>query len=1057
MSGSSPDPAPLVLLLDGPPGEAEAWLAAQGFEEPGAARRALQAVFRQANHPATALPFLDRLLARLPACPDPDRALIHTSRWVAQLASSRDTLATLVGHPRLLDDLLLLFGTSDYLADILVREPTAYALLLDDHRPTTNDQRPTTARAMLATRLSSAVDLFTRSASRLDALRRFKRREFLQIAWRDLTGRDDFEAVVRAISDLADAIIAKALAVCRDELTARTGVAPLPFAVIGMGKLGARELNYSSDVDLIFLSDVPPGDERAMRSSTRLAEELVAALSQPTGEGHLYRVDMRLRPEGRYGALVRTPASYREYYDRWMETWERQALIKARFIAGDAEMGVQFEAMIEPRVYRRVHSTAIFEDVRDVKRLIERRVSEAGQAASNVKEGRGTIRDIEFAVQLLQLLFGGEHSELRARDSLTAMSRLKAAGLLTADEARALSDHYAFFRTVEHRLQLMDDLPVRLLPESPGEQRKLARRLGYPPVTADRFMTEYANRADEVRRITGGLMRRLGHSSEENGSPLRALVLALGEEQASDEALVAARDALALELDRLGFLEAGTAVETVGRLVSGGPRLSLPVATRRVVAELAETLLPQAGASPDPEGALRIVEDLARRKGTYQTFYRTLQEQPEMRAALCAVAGSSPWIAEEITRRPELLDVMTDPEFLAEPHSLEELLAEARRRRDLVRGKSDRRNALRRFRKRELLRIAARDLSLGVPPVETTAELARLADACVHVGLELAAGTLFPEQNLVPAGFAVIGLGRLGGEEMHYSSDLDLLYLYDERPDANGISYQEAESLATELSGVLQDLTEEGRLYEIDLRLRPEGKSALLVVHLDAARKYYGPGGRSQTWEKQSLIKTRFIAGDSALVEEFLAVVEPEVFPLEPPPERDAEVRAMKRRIERERVRDAERDRHLKLGPGGLSDIEFLVQLLQLRHGGRSPELRVRNTTAALAALGERQLLPPEEAATLAGNYAFLTCVRQRLYLRSTGVASDLFPTDPLELRRLARTMELPDGERLQQEYTRRTEETRRLFLTHFQTPKPAETGRTEKGPDRVVEAKGEK
>jgi glutamate-ammonia-ligase adenylyltransferase len=551
------------------------------------------------------------------------------------------------------------------------------------------------------------------------------------------------------------------------------------------------------------------------------------------------------------------------------------------------------------------------------------------------------------------------------------------------------------------------------------------------------------------------------------GAPLlRALVLELADGSAGREEDEAG---LTRELERLGFLEPAAAAAIVARLARGGPHVSLPMATRRVFAELAETLLPRAGASPDPEGALRALEGLARRMGTYQTFYRTLLDQPDMVEALCVVAGASPWVAEEITRRPELMDAFTDPEFVRQPRSVEALLDEARRRRDAARGGNARRNALRRFKKRELLRIAARDLLLQTAPREITEELAHLADVCLCVGLEIAQETLFPERAAPLGSFAVIGLGRLGGEELHYSSDLDLLYLYDplretgyrrqsrgrrqgsrvpaarrtnvRQPEGAVPSLQHShyEALATELSSVMQEVMEEGRLYEIDLRLRPEGKSGLMLVHLDGARQYYGPGGRSQTWEKQSLIKARFVAGDAGLAEEFLALVQPEVYPADPPPERGAEVRAMKRRIETERLGTTEAGaraergrRHVKLGPGGLSDVEFLVQYLQLRHGGRHPELRVRNTGAALAALAAEAILPAADADTLADHYAFLTRLRQRLYLRSAGVATDVLPTDPLEQRRLARTMDLPDGDALQAEYGRRAAEVRALFTQYL-------------------------
>src|SRR5207249_4780896 len=293
---------------------------------------------------------------------------------------------------------------------------------------------------------------------------------------------------------------------------------------IAMGKLGGRELNYSSDVDLLFLYDSPtPDDPAHLRYATKLAEALFAALSATTAEGTLFRVDMRLRPEGRFGALVRSLASYREYYDRWMEPWERQALIKARPVAGDPELGRRFAALAEERAYPSLHAATLFEDVRDMRAAIERRVERRYQSETNVKEGRGTIREIEFTVQLLQLLFGARRPELRTGNTPKALAALEGAGLLTAEERARFDEHYRFFRTVEHRLQLMDDLPVRLLPDSPEEQRKLARRMGFPPQEADGFLHHYRARADEVQHLSHGILDRLTVGGVAAAEPLRLM------------------------------------------------------------------------------------------------------------------------------------------------------------------------------------------------------------------------------------------------------------------------------------------------------------------------------------------------------------------------------------------------------------------------------------------------------------------------------------------------------------------------------------------------------
>jgi glutamate-ammonia-ligase adenylyltransferase len=484
-------------------------------------------------------------------------------------------------------------------------------------------------------------------------------------------------------------------------------------------------------------------------------------------------------------------------------------------------------------------------------------------------------------------------------------------------------------------------------------------------------------------------------------------------------------------------------------LATGGARHSLPVSTQRIFGDLAEPLVSAAAASPDPEAALDAIEAMAHRAGAHRALYQTLVEAPEMVTALCRITGTSPGATEILLRHPEWRELLSDPEFLAAPRTLEALLAEASGRVASARSPAQRRSALCRFQKRERLRILARDLLLDVDGEILTEELALLAEACLRVtlaevgqavSLALSADrqavslALSADRQAVslphPSGFAIIGLGRLGGSELHYASDLDLLYLFDPAMHPDRPSHRAYEELAAELTRSVRAITEEGTLYEVDLRLRPEGKQGFVAAHIDAYRQYHET--RAQTWEKQSLIKARCVAGDARVAAEFLEWVAPLVYPETPPPGRDDEVRAMKRRIETERVGPDGRARHLKLGPGGLSDVEFLVQLLQLRHGGREPDLRRPNTLAALQALADAGHLPPAEHATLRDGYRFLTRLRQRLTLVSPEPAPDALPTDPAALRRLARSIEFSDGETLLSRHAEVTTGIREVFVRRF-------------------------
>jgi [glutamine synthetase] adenylyltransferase / [glutamine synthetase]-adenylyl-L-tyrosine phosphorylase len=688
----------------------------------------------------------------LSRCPDPEMALANLARWTGMLTSASATFATLEEDPRLTEDLLRVFSSSQYLSDILIREPTAYTLLLEPDAAWEGEDLPA--------RLAALVAPYRRPESRLEALRRVRRREFFRIGWREICGRASFQAIVTRISDLAAALIDQTLVTVRAPLAESQPEldAQVRFAVIGMGKLGGRELNYSSDVDLLFIYDSPtPADAAHLRYATRLAEALFAALSAATAEGALFRVDMRLRPEGRYGALVRSLASYREYYDRWMETWERQALIKARPVAGDPELGRRFAALAEERAYPTLHATTLFEDVRDVRAAIERRVEARDQTDTNVKEGRGTIREIEFTVQLLQLLFGARRPEVRSGSTLEALARLETAGLLTGEERSRFAGHYVFFRTVEHRLQIMDDLPVRLLPDDPAELRKLALRMGCSPSEADGFRGAYRARADEVQQLSRGILDRLTVDGVAATDPLRLMIMGLSPHLAGGESGDTSEHPNAPLIERLsdhGFRNAAAAVERLRSLATGAPKFSLPVSTTRLFADLAEPLLTTAAAAPDPDGALEAVAVVAERLGAHRTFYQTLRQQPDMLRVLCHIVGFSPVVREQVLRSPELLDVLYDEPFRDMERPAAEMRAEMQARLERAFSPADRLAALRRFQKRELLRIIARDLLLEIDTESTASELSDLADACVAGALprhlEGVANARRPTPNALP-------------------------------------------------------------------------------------------------------------------------------------------------------------------------------------------------------------------------------------------------------------------------------------------------------------------
>ncbi len=734
--------------------------------EPDPALDLLRSIARLAESPVQGEALLRAASDALHRSPDPRRALIGFERWSRQLISCASTYALLLENPRLLHDLLLLFAASPFLTDILAREPELYNLLA---APPEDGQAPD-----YAGQVAAAFRSLRRPDSRRTALRRIRRREVLRLAWHDLTSRVRFGEVTARITDLADALVAGALSLALDELAPQfpSLAGAIEFTIIGMGKLGGEELNYSSDVDLLFVFDsADPRDARRLLYARRLAERVIHILAEETPEGRLFRVDMRLRPEGRYGELVRSLGGFREYYDRWVETWERQSLIKARRVAGSAALGEAFLGLARSTAYRRAQDPDLPREVRDVKALMQQRASGPGQEMLNVKEGRGTIREVEFAVQLLQLLFGGQDSRLQERGTLAAMAALEESELVDRRERRRLRGGYRFFRVVEHRLQLEDDLPVRNLPADPNAQRRLARLLGYP--NAGLFLAACARRAAAVMAVCDGIYARLGAGEGGESDALQATILSLHAPEA--------RGSLGRQLAQHGLVDGHAALAAVERLGLATPHAPHPMPTRRVFSELAPALFRAVSNAADPDLALVSFQRLADRSVLHRSFYQRFLDQPADLEDLCRLLGASPTLGRLLERFPEYLEVALDRPLVADSLTQPELEADLDQRLVGLVNLRGRMAQLRRFRIRHLVRLAARELLTDGDPMSITDEWSMVAEVALRAALSVALTRLRAEQHwsLPDSGsFAIVGLGRLGGRELHFGSDLDLVYLF---------------------------------------------------------------------------------------------------------------------------------------------------------------------------------------------------------------------------------------------------------------------------------------
>ncbi len=791
----------------------------------------------------------------------------------------------------------------------------------------------------------------------LAALRRWKRRELLRIAARDLLGEADLPTVGRELAALAEACLGEALAIAEPAVR---------IAVIGMGKLGGSELNYSSDVDVLFVHDGP------IAEAEHTVRRLLQIMAEPTPDGIVFRTDADLRPDGRSGALSRTVDGYTAYWERSAQTWEFQALLKARPVAGDHALGAELVARAQPFVWPEVLPPDAVREVRVMKAKAESETRRQGLTERELKRGRGGIRDIEFAVQLLQLVHGRHDPSIRSATTLEALAQLVHAGYVDIHDAAPLSDAYRFLRTVEHRLQLWDEQQTHTLPTDEDALLRLSRVLGYRgrhhESAVEQFEADHRRHQAQVRSI---------HEKLFFGPLLDTLAGRPGPLNL---------DAAEERLRAFGFLDLAATRAAFAELTHGLTR------TSRLMGQLLPVLLEWCSESPDPDLALLQLRRLAEGPTRAGNLARVFREGPGAAERTCRLLGSSRLLGDALRHQPEFVATLSDDDVLGKEKTRERLVEEAIATVQWrVGDTSARRSGLRRFKRRELLRIAARDLLSFADLTTTGRELSHLAEAC----LEAAIVALRPA---VP--FAVIGMGRFGGLDLSYASDLDVVFVYE---GDGAVAFNEAERIAAELIAEIGATTTEGQIWTVDATLRPEGKDGQLARSLDGYRDYWQHW--ALTWEMQALTKARFTAGDADLGARFLAAAEPFVYRTDFSEEQVREVRRMKARIERERIPPGDDPQlHLKLGRGSLSDVEFTVQLEQLRHGGALPDLRTPETSEALDALVRHDLLDPADADALRESLGFCLVARSYRYLL-TGGAHDSLPNAPDEAEKLGRML----------------------------------------------------
>ncbi|WP_393084044.1 bifunctional [glutamine synthetase] adenylyltransferase/[glutamine synthetase]-adenylyl-L-tyrosine phosphorylase [Streptomyces sp. LN704] len=947
-----------------------------GFTDPSAAERLLES---DQLAPIRADPVL---LEALGTTADPDLALLGLVRLVEAQGghtAERELLDTLVAAKPLRDRLLGVLGASAALADHLARHPGDWQELVT-YEP--QDLHPGVAE-------------FERGLAEADdpvSLRVAYRRCLLSIAARDVCGTTDLAQTAAELADLATATLRAALAIARDAAPGDAALCRL--AVVAMGKCGGHELNYVSDVDVIFVGEAADGaDEgKAIQAATRLAAHMMRICSETTVEGSIWPVDANLRPEGRNGPLVRTLSSHLAYYQRWAKTWEFQALLKARPVAGDLELGAEYVATLAPLVWHAAERENFVADVQKMRRRVVENIPVA-EVDRELKLGPGGLRDVEFAVQLLQLVHGRADSTLRSGTTLDALKALAAGGYVGRADAVQLDDSYRFLRLMEHRIQLYRLRRTHLVPEDSADLRRIGRSLGLRVDPVVELKREWKRHRAVVRRLHEKLFYR----------PLLDAVAQL----ATGEARLSA-DAARERLVALGYADPAAALRHLEALASG---VSRKAAIQRT---LLPVLLGWFADSAEPDAGLLNFRKVSDALGKTPWYLRLLRDEGAAAENLARVLSAGRLAPDLLMRAPEAVALLGDGdggglEPRVRAHLEQEVLAAVGR----AAGGEQAVTAARGVRRRELFRTAAADIvaSYGTEETPVVADQGALVDQVGGAVSDLTAATLAGTLRAVvrdgwgdtlPTRFAVIAMGRFGGHELGYGSDADVLFVHEPR---EGVDEHEASRAAnavvSEMRRLLQVSSADPPLL-IDADLRPEGKSGPLVRSLKSYEAYYRRW--SLVWESQALLRAEFVAGDEGLGRRFIELVDPLRYPAEGLGE-DAvrEIRRLKARMESERMpRGADPTLHTKLGRGGLSDVEWTVQLFQLRHGWDEPGLRTTRTREALAAACAAGLVSGEDAAILDEAWVLATRVRNAVML-VRGRAGDTFPSDGRELAAVGR------------------------------------------------------
>jgi glutamate-ammonia-ligase adenylyltransferase len=998
------------------------------------------------------LDLLEAILCDALASADPDAALNLLERLSSRV--DRDLLIGILASAEQRRQLITILGGSQFLANICCRHASQLPGLFSSEGISSS-----LSESEMLERLRKKIPDDADFSVLQSELRRFKARQILRIGSRDLCGLASLEEVMAELSSLAAASLQRAYEVCGVQLQADYGEplqededgarSPASMTILGMGKLGGNELNFSSDIDLIYCFSSNQGqttggcrDEKISlhRYFVKLAELITRALHQVTADGFVFRVDTRLRPDGNNGDLAISLRGAEVYYEAWGQSWERAAMIKARPVAGDIDLGEELLSQLRPFIFRRYLDFGMLEDIKLMKQKINASLGREQEGERNLKLGFGGIREIEFFIQALQLVNAGKRPQLQQRNSLRVLDLLCAEQLVECAESLTLAKAYRFLRNVEHRIQIVQEQQTHMLPADERELEVLARRCGFIDYLT--FKAELAQHRGAVNAI----FCELFHSADEEELELNPEFAFMFDPEANVDQV---KDLL----EAKGFSNPDAAYDSLKLLHEGDPDKRLTRRDRRSLEKLAPLVLNELLASPNPDQALSNLDAFLYAIKARSSFFALLVENSTIVKVLIALFGSSQLLSRIFIQRPELLDTMVSQSHAVEKKTRGQMMLELGEQ--LAQGEDFeiKLDLLRRYRNEEFLRIALNDLNGQMSTASGALQLSWLAETCLEYSCDMARQELVPrfgspfatgaaDDSKDETAFAVVGMGKLGGHELNYHSDLDIIFIYEREGQTRPVAgtdpkrfrqlsnHEYFAKLAQRIITILSLVTREGFVYKIDTRLRPSGNQGPLVTNLRAFDAYHQES--AQPWERQAMTRARVVCGPKEFKGTLQRCINRLTFERPLPENLQEEIYRLRGRMEQEIARESRDLLNIKTGRGGMVDVEFITQYLQLRFGGRVNKLRTQNTTRLLEVLAEEELIPRGDAKSLINNYKFLRRLENKLRLLHDQSINEL-SAQRKDLRKIVRSLgyaggQLKPEEQFLSEYRQVTESVRKLL-----------------------------